>query len=230
VRQIRKAQRFYLKAALSSQIDVLKIFPPNFVCFLTDHRLINLYTIAKNEIRKQYHRMGLAPGVDFSESSAGTNAISMCSKLQRTVVLFGPQHYLLDLYGKIWCTAGKVCLPNGELLWIFGVSAPIENDLYLAVVVTNLVTKQLEHAIAVVWQQQQESATLCKAAVSLAIEPLSARELDILPHLFVGKSYTDIGRLLNLAPGTINTYVPRIYKKLQINSWKELWIKLQNCQ
>jgi transcriptional regulator of acetoin/glycerol metabolism len=230
VRKIRKAQHFYLKAALFNQIDIIKQFPPNFVCFLTDHRLINLYTIAKKETRKQYHQMGLGPGVDFSELSVGTNAISMCSKLRRTVVLFGPQHYLLELYGGIWCVAGEVCLPDGELLWVFGISAPIKNDLCLAVVVTNLVVKQLEQTVAGVWQRQQESVSLCEAAVALAVEPLTTRELDILPHLFMGRSYADIGQLLNLASGTINTYVPRIYKKLQINGRKELWMKLQSNQ
>jgi transcriptional regulator of acetoin/glycerol metabolism len=135
VRQIRKKQRRYLKAALPILKEVYRHLPADFVCFLTDQQLINLFTIADSEKRAQCRRIGLCPGTDFSERSAGTNAISMCYKLKRTVVLFGPQHYLIDLFGKIWCVAGEVRLPNGELLWVFDVSASTKNDLRMAFLV-----------------------------------------------------------------------------------------------
>jgi DNA-binding CsgD family transcriptional regulator len=231
VRQIKKIQRPYLRAALPVLLEAYKDLPAGFVCFLTDDRLINLYTIGSCEVRVQCCRMGLVPGTDFSEPSAGTNAISMCRKLQRTVILFGPQHYLRDLFGGIWCVAGEVHLPNGELLWIFDVSAPTERDLHLAVPVVNLVTKQLEQAAAGVWYLQQGSTALCEAALSLAVEPLTPREHEILALLFAGKSNTDIGRMLSISDGTVYTHVSQIYRKFAVGSWKglsaKLWAKLQ---
>lgn len=143
VTKLKKEQWHYLKAVLPLLEEVYKDLPGDFVSFLTDAQGINLFTIANSKKRKEYRRIKLLPGTDFSIQSAGTNAISMCLKLKRPVIIFGPQHYLKELFGDIWCAAGQVCLPNGELLWVFDVSAPTQNDLRLAVLVVNLVTKRL---------------------------------------------------------------------------------------
>jgi len=224
--QIKKRQRCYLKAALPILYEVYQSIPADFVCFLADHGLVNLFTIAGSEKRAECRRLGLRPGTDFSERSAGTNAISMCFRLRRTVILFGPQHYLIDLFGQIWCVAGEVYLPNGELLWIFDVSAPTENDLRLAFLVVNLVTKHLQQAVAEVWHQQQWSEEMRVIAASLAVEPLTKGELEILPYLVERNSYGDIGRILHLAPGTVNTHVSRIYNKMHVGRREELTTKL----
>lgn len=188
--------------------------------------MINLFTIADSEKRAKCRRIGLRSGTDFSEQSAGTNAVSACHRLERTVILFGPQHYLADLFGRMWHVAGTVHLPDGELLWTFDVSAPAESDLRLAFLMVNLVTKHLERAVAEVWYQQRELQAMPATAAALAVEPFARREQEILPYLMAGMTYADIGRILNLAPGTVNTYVSRIYKKMRVGGREELRTKL----
>ncbi|MBT9147811.1 MAG: Acetoin dehydrogenase operon transcriptional activator AcoR [Syntrophomonadaceae bacterium] len=224
--RIKKRQRHYLKATLPILYEVYKSIPADFVCFLADHRLISLFTIAGSKKRAECRRIGLRPGTDFSERSAGTDAISACFRLKRTVIIFGPQHYLNDLFGRMWCVASGVYLPNGELLWIFDVSAPTENDLRLAFLVVNLVTKRLEEAVAEVWYRQQGSEAMRVVAASLAVEPLTERELEILLYLIEGKTYADIGGILYLAPGTVNTHVSRIYQKMRVHRREELRARL----
>ena len=50
---------------------------------------------------------------------------------------------------------------------------------------------------------------------------LSRRELDVLTLLAKGYSYTEIAELLRCQVGTIQTYIKRIYKKLNVHSRSE---------
>jgi len=53
------------------------------------------------------------------------------------------------------------------------------------------------------------------------LEPLSARETDVLNLLARGFTYSEIAGFLDLSEHTIRTYVRRIYNKLQVNSRSE---------
>ncbi|MBT9131954.1 MAG: hypothetical protein DDT33_00461 [Firmicutes bacterium] len=46
------------------------------------------------------------------------------------------------------------------------------------------------------------------------------------PYLVECKTYSDIGRILNLAQGTVNTHVSRIYDKMRVGRREELRTKL----
>ena len=50
---------------------------------------------------------------------------------------------------------------------------------------------------------------------------LSRRELDVLSLLAKGYSYSEIAELLHCQVGTIQTYIKRIYKKLNVHSRSE---------
>jgi two-component system, NarL family, response regulator LiaR len=54
---------------------------------------------------------------------------------------------------------------------------------------------------------------------------LSDRELDILKCLVKGDSYKMIADFCNISPGTVNTHINSIYRKLQVNSKSEAVIK-----
>ncbi|GAW27886.1 LuxR family transcriptional regulator [Carboxydocella sp. ULO1] len=222
--KLKRTQRDYLKAALPVLKEVYRILPAGFVCFLTDARGINLYTIARN--RKEYLGKGLRQGTDFRLYSAGTNAIALSLNLKRTVILLGPQHYLKDVFGNIWCAAGLIFLPNGEVLWAFDVSAPNENDLRLAVMVVSLICNRLQQVVAKVWYEKERNNMLSLLAQKLAQGSLSSREIEIIPLLTSEQSYAEIARKLHLSQGTINTYISRIYQKLEVSGRMELTIKL----
>jgi len=49
------------------------------------------------------------------------------------------------------------------------------------------------------------------------VNPLSARELEILDWVAKGKSNGVIAELLHLSPGTVDTYLRRIYEKLGVS-------------
>lgn len=55
-----------------------------------------------------------------------------------------------------------------------------------------------------------------------AISELSSREFQIMEHMAAGKSNIEIASLLKISNKTVATYKVRIYKKLQVNSIKQL--------
>jgi DNA-binding NarL/FixJ family response regulator len=59
--------------------------------------------------------------------------------------------------------------------------------------------------------------TASKSVVSTA-PSLSAQEQSVLSMSAKGYSYDEIARLLKLSPHTVETYVKRIYRKLQVHS------------
>jgi DNA-binding CsgD family transcriptional regulator len=206
--------------------ELYKELPDGLACFLTNQYLINLYTIAKNPTRFQCRYQGLIPGTVFHERSAGTNAISMCNKLKRPVFLLGSQHYLIEMFSNKWFIADRVCLPNGEPLWIFALSAPLDKDPRMLIFLVQMLIKRLEHMVRRTWFTKQIVAELQKKASSFTLKPLTQRELEILSHLVDGKSYKEIANTLFLSLGTVNTYVYHIYSKLNVSSRKELRHKL----
>ena len=51
--------------------------------------------------------------------------------------------------------------------------------------------------------------------------PLSKRELEVLELLVHGHTYADVAQALGIAEGTVQTYVKRIYEKLDVSSKAE---------
>ncbi len=51
---------------------------------------------------------------------------------------------------------------------------------------------------------------------------LSPRELQLVQHIFEGNTLSDIAQDMQLALGTVKTYVQRVYRKLEISSQREL--------
>ncbi|MCY1139989.1 response regulator transcription factor [Actinoplanes sp. Pm04-4] len=51
-----------------------------------------------------------------------------------------------------------------------------------------------------------------------AIEPLSAREMEVLRHLAAGRSNREIAGALFVAPGTVKAHLSHIFRKLDATS------------
>lgn len=62
--------------------------------------------------------------------------------------------------------------------------------------------------------EKAEPATVRRTPV----EPLSARELEVLRHLAAGRSNAEIAKLLFIAPGTVKSHLNHIFQKLEAAS------------
>ncbi|VVE23778.1 Acetoin catabolism regulatory protein [Pandoraea eparura] len=71
--------------------------------------------------RDDFHRAGLWPGADWSESCEGTNGIGTCV-VERAPVIICQQDHFRALHTPLTCTASPVFAPQGELLAVIDVS------------------------------------------------------------------------------------------------------------
>ncbi|AHB04148.1 Fis family transcriptional regulator [Pandoraea pnomenusa 3kgm] len=72
--------------------------------------------------RDDFHRAGLWPGADWSESCEGTNGIGTCA-VERTPVIICQQDHFRALHTPLTCTASPVFAPHGDLLAVIDVSS-----------------------------------------------------------------------------------------------------------
>ncbi|ODP31375.1 sigma-54-dependent Fis family transcriptional regulator [Pandoraea sp. ISTKB] len=72
--------------------------------------------------RDAFHRAGLWPGADWSESCEGTNGIGTCA-VERAPVIICQQDHFRALHTPLTCTASPVFAPQGELLAVIDVSS-----------------------------------------------------------------------------------------------------------
>ena len=56
------------------------------------------------------------------------------------------------------------------------------------------------------------------------INSLSKRELQVLKLFFRGKRNVEISKKLNINQKTVNTYITRIMRKLEVNSKTDLFV------
>ena len=56
------------------------------------------------------------------------------------------------------------------------------------------------------------------------LNSLSKRELEVLKLFFRGKRNIEISRKLNINQKTVNTYITRVMKKLEVNSKTDLYL------
>ncbi len=57
----------------------------------------------------------------------------------------------------------------------------------------------------------------------------SARELEVVQHIFDGKKLVAIARDMGLSLGTVKTYSQRIHHKLQVSDQRELTVAVMSA-
>ncbi|MDN4572603.1 sigma-54-dependent Fis family transcriptional regulator [Pandoraea cepalis] len=75
-----------------------------------------------DDTRDDFHRAGLWPGADWSESCEGTNGIGTCV-VERAPVIICQQDHFRALHTPLTCTASPVFAPQGDLLAVIDVSS-----------------------------------------------------------------------------------------------------------
>lgn len=70
--------------------------------------------------------------------------------------------------------------------------------------------------VAIVEIANRRIAQLVESTTALTI-PLSERELEVLHWIGLSKSNGDIATILELSPGSVDTYVRRLFAKLEVN-------------
>lgn len=115
---------------------------------------------------------------------------------------------------------------NKEIVGILSVRTPIKNaytlqSLEILKTLSVFIGKAVENARSKMLQKQ----TLTPLPKSYALDPLSARELEVLNLLSKGFTNRDIAAELFISPSTVKTHTLNIYQKLEVANRTQAIVK-----
>lgn len=114
------------------------------VVILTDANGFVLDTAGSPEFAGQAARVSLRPGVRWSETSTGTNAIGTALAERRAIEVHGGEHFF-EPHGILHCAASPIFDPFGKLAGVLDMSGHASAQHTHAMGLIRLAVEQIEH-------------------------------------------------------------------------------------
>ncbi|WP_457331178.1 sigma-54-dependent Fis family transcriptional regulator [Rhizobacter sp. P5_C2] len=144
----RREQSMQMLACAQPELDGLTehALSAGCVVILTDPSGLILEEIGSPEFLPKAQRIALAPGVEWSETSRGTNAIGTALLERQSLMVLGGEHFLPQ-NGAIGCAASPIFTGRGEIAGVIDISgeAAQVNDHTLGLV--RMAAQQVEHRL-----------------------------------------------------------------------------------
>ncbi len=113
---------------------------------LADRDGLVLRTVGDGDFVDRAQRVALAPGAHWREAVMGTNAIGTAAHEQRTVAVYGEQHYL-ERNRFLTCIATPIHAPTGGMLGILDLSSDNRVTLPHAQALLTTTAEMIEHRL-----------------------------------------------------------------------------------
>lgn len=130
-----------------------------------------LHSLGDDDFLAKAQRVALAPGVEWSECSRGTNAIGTALAERTPVVVHGPQHFLPANHF-LTCSAAPLRDPNGSIVGVLDVTGDHRGFSPHTLALANMSARMIEnhlfcHAFADAWLMRLHArpeflGTLCE--------------------------------------------------------------------
>ena len=114
------------------------------IVILTDARGMVLETFGNADFAERAARVALSPGVHWSESSTGTNAIGTAIVERRPIEVRGSEHYF-EPHRILSCSAAPILDPRGEAVGVLDLSGHASVHHLHALGLVRLAVDQIEH-------------------------------------------------------------------------------------
>ncbi|MEO8684085.1 MAG: sigma-54-dependent Fis family transcriptional regulator [Devosia sp.] len=114
------------------------------VVILTDAKGLVLDTAGSPEFAGQAAQVSLRPGVMWSETSTGTNAIGTALAERRAIEVHGGEHFF-EPHGILHCAASPIFDPYGKLAGVLDMSGRASAQHTHAMGLVRLAVEQIEH-------------------------------------------------------------------------------------
>ncbi|MFZ5512620.1 MAG: sigma-54-dependent Fis family transcriptional regulator [Pseudomonadota bacterium] len=144
---------------------------------LTDAAGFILHSLGDGDFLERAERVALAPGVDWSEESRGTNAIGTALVERAPVIVHGPQHYLTANHF-LTCSASPILDPRGEVIGVLDVTGDYRGfnrhtmalvKMSVQMIENHLFTNAFPEAVVLHFHSRPEFiGTLCEGIAAFA--------------------------------------------------------------
>jgi transcriptional regulator of acetoin/glycerol metabolism len=114
------------------------------VVILTDAKGLVLDTAGSPEFAGRAAQVALRPGVAWSETSTGTNAIGTALAERRAIEVHGGEHFF-EPHGILHCAASPIFDPYGKLVGVLDMSGHASTEHTHAMGLVRLAVGQIEH-------------------------------------------------------------------------------------
>jgi sigma-54 dependent transcriptional regulator, acetoin dehydrogenase operon transcriptional activator AcoR len=114
------------------------------VVVLTDAHGLILEEIGSPEFLPKAERVALAPGVEWSELSRGTNAIGTALAEREALMVLGREHFLPE-NGALGCAAAPIFTARGDVAGVLDISGETVRVNQHALGLVRLAAQQVEH-------------------------------------------------------------------------------------
>ncbi|MFK8250416.1 sigma-54-dependent Fis family transcriptional regulator [Ancylobacter terrae] len=114
------------------------------VIILTDDTGLILDSLGSADFAARAARVALLPGVPWSESSTGTNAVGTALVEGRPIAVHGGEHFF-EPHGILSCSAAPIFDPYGRIAGLLDLSGPAAVDHRHALGLVRLAVEQIEH-------------------------------------------------------------------------------------
>lgn len=127
---------------------------------LADHHGRIVYLAGEAPIRRRAEQMNFVIGADWSEASAGTNAIGTCIAANQPIQIFSFEHFCEGCHGWV-CSAAPIRDPlTGQLLGVIDLTGPAEDaqphTLGFAAMTARMIEQQLQRTAQQMHQYLQQ--------------------------------------------------------------------------
>lgn len=203
--------------------QILQTDPRNdYIFILSDPDLNILQVLATHKSFELTRKFGIIPGAIFTETSCGTNAFNLAKQRGRNVAITGSQHYC-QIFQMLYCVAGPIKKPNGEIVGYLDLSRPKVKELGPSLMILKTIVAEIEHEILNALPQRAAVKDPITRMLPLEIEQhLTEREQEICWLLLKRVTTEEIAIRLCLSIETVRTYRKKIYQKLNVRSFTEL--------
>lgn len=187
----------------------------DYIFILCDRYLAALKIFSTLNNAEAAQNAGIVPGTVFSEKSCGTNALSLTKRLGRIVTITGDQHYC-SLFKAIYCVAGPVASPGGDILGYLDISRPIIKEIGPSVALIKTLLTAAEKEI--LFGARSLAGLHAQPFLPPKIkQELTPREQEICLLMLKRLSSREIATQLHLSVSTVRSYRKNIYQKLAVN-------------
>lgn len=130
------------------ELDALaeQVMAQKCVVILSDASGLILDEAGSTDFLPKAERVALLPGVDWSESQRGTNAIGTALAERDPVLILGPEHFL-DQNTALGCAAAPILTARGELAGVLDISGEAMRVDEHALSLARMAAAQVEHRL-----------------------------------------------------------------------------------
>lgn len=139
-----RCQRLYQQAAPVMEMLFEQIVFTRSMVVLTDPQGMILHAVGDNGFLERAQQVALAPGVDWSEASKGTNAIGTALFNEAPTLVHGSEHFVRANHF-LTCSAAPILDHAGQLLGVLDVTGDQRSYHPHTLAMVNMSARMIEH-------------------------------------------------------------------------------------